>query len=129
MTWRGFGSTAIIYLASLQGVNNELYEAATLDGAGVLGRVRYITFPQISNIIGLMFIMQIIGVFQIMYEPLTMTDGGPNNASMSLMLQGYFYGFRYFEAGRSMAVSTITFFILVMLTAVYFKVNKDREAE
>lgn len=129
MTWRGFGSTAILYLASLQGVNQELYEVASLDGAGIWKRIRHITIPQISGIIVLLFIMQIIGVFQVMSEPLTMTEGGPNNASMSLMLQAYFYGFRYFQAGRSMAVGAITFVILMSLTIIYFKMKKNADAE
>lgn len=129
MTWKGFGATAIVYLASLQGINQELYEAAISDGAGIWKRIRHITIPQISGIFSLMFIMQVIGVFQVMYEPLAMTEGGPNNASISLMLQGYFYGFRYYETGKSMAVSTITFVILLVLTTLYFKIeNKSDNA-
>jgi len=124
MTWRGFGTSVILYLASLQGVNHELYEAASIDGAGVLRRIRSITIPQISPIISIMLILQIIGVFQVFYEPLTMTEGGPNNASMTLMLQSYFYAFRYYEAGLSMAVGMITFVILLVFTVIYFKINK-----
>jgi multiple sugar transport system permease protein len=119
MTWKGFGGTTLIYMASLQGINQELYEASTIDGANLLKRIRYITLPQISNIILLMLIMQIIGVFQVMAEPLAMTDGGPNNASTSLMLQSYLYAFRYFRADKSMALGVITFITLLMLTAVY----------
>lgn len=119
MTWKGFGGTALIYLASLQGINQELYEAAIIDGANLVQRIRYITLPQIANIILLMLIMQIIGVFQVMAEPLTMTDGGPNNASTSLMLQSYFYAFRYFRADKSMALGVITFIILAILTVIY----------
>ncbi|WP_338026367.1 sugar ABC transporter permease [Cohnella algarum] len=120
----GVRGTVILYLASLQGVNHELYEASAIDGAGIRKRLRHITIPQISHIIGIMFILQIIGVFQVLYEPLTMTEGGPNNASMSLMLTSYHYAFRYFEAGRSLAVGVITFVILAALTAVYFRINK-----
>lgn len=123
-TWRGFGGTVILYLASLQGVNPELYEAASIDGATVGKRLRHITLPQISPIISIMLVLQIIAVFQIMYEPLTMTEGGPNNASMSLMLQSYFYAFRYFEAGRSLALGGITFVILIILTLIHFKLSK-----
>ncbi|UVI29745.1 carbohydrate ABC transporter permease [Paenibacillus spongiae] len=124
MTWRGFGTSVILYLASLQGVNPELYEAASIDGAGIWKRVWHITLPQISPIISILLVLQIIGVFQVMYEPLTMTEGGPNNASMSLMLQSYFYAFRYFEAGRSLAVGVITFVFLLLFTIIYFKLNK-----
>ncbi|GIO13663.1 ABC transporter [Cohnella xylanilytica] len=129
MTWRSFGGTVILYLASLQGVNHELYEAAAIDGAGIRKRVRHITIPQISPIIGILLILQIIGVFQVLYEPLTMTEGGPNNSSMSLMLTSYHYAFRYFEAGRSLAVGVITFLILAVLTAVYFRIDKRANAD
>lgn len=129
MTWRSFGTTVILYLASLQGVNRDLYEAASIDGAGIMKRIWNITIPQISPIISTLLILQIIGVFQVFYEPLTMTEGGPNNASMSLMLQSYFYAFRYFKAGHSMAVGMITFVILLIFTIIYFKVNKKLNSD
>ena len=130
MTLRGFGGTVLLYLASLQGINQELYEAASIAGAGVWRKLFRITLPQISNIVGLMLILQISGVFQVFGEPLVMTEGGPNNASMSLMLQSYFYAFRYFQAGHSMALGVITFLILMVLTVIYFWLDKkfDKEA-
>ncbi|THF73745.1 carbohydrate ABC transporter permease [Cohnella fermenti] len=130
MTLRGFGGTVLLYMASLQGINQELYEAASIDGAGVWRKLFRITLPQISNIVSLMLILQISGVFQVFGEPLVMTEGGPNNASMSLMLQSYFYAFRYFEAGHSMALGVITFLILMVLTVIYFWLDKkfDKEA-
>lgn len=129
MTWRGFGGTVIIYLASLQGVNHELYEAAALDGAGIWKRLRNITIPQISPIIGILLILQIIGVFQVLYEPMTMTEGGPNNSSMSLMLMSYDYAFQYFQAGRSLAVGGITFVLLAIMTTIYFRINKESRTD
>lgn len=119
MTWRGFGSSMLIYLATLQGINRDLYEAASIDGAGFFRKIWHIQFPHLKSLLALMMIRQIISVFQVMQEPLAMTSGGPNNASISLMLSSYNYGFRYFEAGRSMAVGTITFLILAVLTVIY----------
>ncbi|MEG2380415.1 MAG: sugar ABC transporter permease [Oscillospiraceae bacterium] len=127
MTWKNFGGTMLIYLASLQSINNELYEAATLDGAGVMKKVRYITVPHISNMLLLMFVQQIISVFQVMAEPLMMTDGGPNNASMTLNLQSYFYAFRYMDVGKSLALGVITFVILIFITMFYFRLKKKVE--
>lgn len=124
MTWAGFGGTALIYMASLQGINQELYEAASLDGAGFFQKIRYITIPTIKNIIMLMLIMQIITVFQVMIQPLSMTGGGPNDASLSLMLQSYLYAFNYIKAGPSMAVGVITFLILIIPTICYFILTK-----
>ena len=130
MTWAAFGGTALVYMASLQGVSQELYEAASLDGAGFFKKIRYITLPSMSNIIFLMLIMQIISVFQVMVQPLSMTGGGPNNASLSLMLQSYLYAFNFFKIGPSMAAGVITFLILLIPTAVYFVITKkERESE
>ncbi|HBE77300.1 MAG TPA: sugar ABC transporter permease [Firmicutes bacterium] len=127
MTWAGFGGTALIYMASLQGINQELYEASSLDGAGFVQRIRYITLPNISGIILLMLIMQIITVFQVMIQPLSMTGGGPNDASLSLMLQSYLYAFNYVKAGPSMAVGVITFLILLIPTSFYFVLSKKNQ--
>lgn len=129
LTWRSFGGTTLLYLASLQGINNDLYEAASIDGAGIWRKFISITLPQIAPMISLMLILQISGVFQIFNEPLVMTEGGPSNASMTLMLQSYFYAFRYFEAGHSLALGVVTFVILMLLTVVYFKLQKKFERE
>lgn len=119
VTWKGFGGSTLIYLSSLQSINRDLYEAASIDGAGFFRKIRYIQYPAVKSLMLLMLVRQIIGVFQIMQEPLAMTAGGPNNASMSLMLSSYNYGFNYFQIGRSMAVGTITFLILAVFTVIY----------
>ncbi len=124
MTWKGFGATMIMYLASLQGVNQELYEAAKIDGAGGLRRIWNITLPQIFPVVMLFFVRQIIAVFQIMIEPMTMTGGGPNNASVSLALQGYNYAFTFFQPANALALGFITFILLMGLTIVYFKLDR-----
>ena len=93
MSWNAFGSTMIVYLVSLQSVNNELYEAARLDGAGFFGRIRYVLLPHMRGIMMLMAIRQIICVFNVTEQPLTMTGGGPNGASLSIRLTNYFYAF------------------------------------
>lgn len=129
MTWRGFGGTMLIYLANLQSINQDIYEAASIDGAGFFRKIRHITLPHMKGIMSLMLIMQIIGVFQVFQEPLAMTAGGPNNASMTLMLESYYYAFRYFDAGRSMAIGSITFAILLVLTSIYqFATRKSNES-
>lgn len=127
MTWGGFGGTTLIYIASLQGINSELYEASEIDGAGLFSKLWRITLPSIAGTMELMLIMQIIGVFQIMIEPFAMTDGGPNNASLSLMLQSYSYAFKYMQVGRSTAVGVIVFVMLVVPTAVYYKIQKNND--
>ena len=127
MTWRSAGATTLIYLAALQGIDPELYESATIDGAGLWARLRYITLPQIYNLARMLLILQIIFVFQVLYEPLILTNGGPNNASISLMLLVYKYAFEKFDYPKASAISVIIAFILIILTTVYNKIIKENE--
>lgn len=123
-TWGGFGTTTLLYLASLQGVNPELYDAASIDGAGVWKKLRNITLPQIAPIIIILLILQVIGVFQILIQPLAMTSGGPSNASMSMLLLSYYYAFKFFIPADSMAIGVITFVILVGFSFLYFRLQR-----
>lgn len=127
MTWNGFGGSLLMYLATLQGINQELYEAARLDGAGFLRRIAHVTFPYMRGTLLLMLIRQIIGVFNVTEQPLAMTGGGPNGASLSLGLTNYFYAFKYGQYDKSLALGVITFIMLVGLTVVYFRVEKKVE--
>lgn len=128
MTWKSAGSTTMIYLASLQGINGEIYEAAELDGAGIIAKFRYITIPGIYNTARLMLIMQIIAVFQIMYEPMVMTGGGPANASLSLMLLSYRYAFEASRPNYASVVGIVVTGILLLLTVIYLKFVKEQDA-
>lgn len=122
-TWQGMGSSMLLYLASLQGVNQELYEAAKIDGAGIPRRFTTVTMPAIFPIMLLAFVRQIIGVFQTMTEPMTMTDGGPNNASVTLNLQAFKYAFKSFQPERALALGVVTFIILLVVTCFYFRMQ------
>lgn len=124
MTWHGFGGTLIMYLATLQGVDNSLYEAARLDGAGFWKRIKTVTFPHCRGIILLLAVRQIISVFSITEQPMVMTGGGPGGASMSLGLTNYYYAFKYGAMQKSLALGVITFLLLVGLTFVYFYLDK-----
>ena len=124
MTWHGAGATVLYYFAALQSVNPELYEAAIMDGAGFIRRIRVVSFPHIAAISLLFLVKQIIGVFSIMEQPLQMTDGGPNNASMSLGLQAYKYAFVQNKPQLAMALSVIMFLILCIATVFYFRMEK-----
>lgn len=127
MTWKGAGATSLIYLAALQGINPELYEATIIDGAGIWQRVKHITLPSIRNLASTLLILQVIAVFQILYEPLVMTNGGPNNASISIMQLVFKYAFEKFDYSKAAAVSVIICIFLVTLTAIYNKFNKEQD--
>ena len=128
-TWHGFAGTMLLYYASVQSVSVELYEAALIDGAGVWKRAWNVTRPQIEGVLLLNLIRQIISVFQIMEQPLAMTGGGPNGASVSLSYQLYQYGFNSGGkgTGQAMALGVIIFLILVVFTVFYFYLNKKVE--
>lgn len=128
-TWKSFGGAMLLYYAALQGVSVELYEAALIDGAGTWKRIWNVARPQIEGVVLLNFVNQIIGVFQIMQEPLAMTGGGPNGASASLGYQLYLYGFNSGGkgTGQAMALSVIIFAILIVFTIFYFWLNKRIE--
>lgn len=128
-TWKGLPGTMLLYFAALQGVSAEVYEAAVIDGAGPFKRLWNVTRPAMEGLILLNFVRQIIGVFQIMEQPLAMTGGGPNGASTSLAFQLYQYGFNSGgkATGQAMALGVIIFLILIVMTIFYFALNKKVE--
>ena len=123
-TWKGAGATALIYMAAMASVNPELYEVAAIDGASVWQRVIHILLPSIKKLAGTLLILQIISVFQIMYEPMVLTKGGPDNASLSLMQLMWQYAFGgSMDYGKASAVAVIVTVILLGMTAVYSYFN------
>ena len=128
-TWKGAGATMLIYLAALQGIPETLYEAAEIDGASIFQRVRRITLPQLLPVMLIVLILQIIGTFQMFVEPFIMTKGGPNNATLTVLLQIYDYAFKYFWMGEASALSMMLFLFLLILTFAYFKITNRFEAE
>ncbi len=128
-TWKGAGATALIYMAGMAGVSPELYEAAAIDGATVWNRIVHILLPAIRKLAGTLLILQIISVFQIMYEPMVLTKGGPDNASLSLMQLMWQYAFGgAMNYGKASAVAVIVTLILLVMTAIYSFFNR-RESD
>lgn len=122
MTWKAAGSTALVYMSSISGISPDLYEAATIDGASPLRRFFSITLPTILKTGKTMLIMQILAVFQILYEPMMMTNGGPNNASISIMELVYDLAFKQMKFSQAAALSVEVCIILIVLTVVYYAV-------
>ncbi len=124
-TWKGAGATALIYMAGMASISPELYEAAAIDGATVRQRIVHILLPAIRKLAGTLLILQIISVFQIMYEPMVLTKGGPDNASLSLMQLMWQYAFGgSMNYGKASAVAVIVTLILLLMTAVYSYFNR-----
>ncbi len=125
MTWKGAGATTLIYLAVLQSIDDTYYEAARIEGAGMWQRIRYLTLPHLLPTIRVLFILQIITVAKVFYEPLVMTGGGPNNASISLLQLIYRYAFKMGYTSRAAALGVIVALLLFILTSIYLRISKN----
>ncbi|OPA75743.1 ABC transporter permease [Paenibacillus selenitireducens] len=117
----GIGNTIIIYLSGLQGVPEELYEAAQLDGAGITRRFFNITIPMISPTIFFNLIMGIIGGFQYFTQAFVMTNGGPLNSTLFYNLYLYNKAFVSYEMGYASALSWILFAIIMIFTLIVIR--------
>lgn len=115
MSLWGIGGGMIIYLAGLQGIPTELYEAAELDGAGALAKFFHVTLPMISPVIFFNLIMGIIGSFQVFTTAYVMTNGGPDRATLFYSLNLYNFAFRYHKMGYASALAWILFLIILLL--------------
>jgi multiple sugar transport system permease protein len=118
------GNTVVIYLAGLQDVPRELYEAADLDGANALQRLFNVTIPMISPVIFFNLIMAIIGVLQVFDTPYMMTQGGPNRASYFFTYYLYDNAFSYLHMGIASAMAWIQLLLVLALTAIAFATSK-----
>ncbi|GKS12245.1 sugar ABC transporter permease [Paenibacillus chitinolyticus] len=129
--WKGIGYIMVIYLAGLQSVPQDLYEAAEIDGAGTLRKFVSITFPLISSTTFLVVILSTISTFQAFEQVYVLTGGGdissaggPNNSSLVLMLYLYREGFTFMRMGYASAIAWVLFMILFTLTLIQMKVQK-----
>lgn len=123
-TWAGAGTTVLIYIAALAGVSIELYEAAEIDGAGILRRLWHVLLPQLRGVLLLMLLLQIIGAFQVFTEPYVMTDGGPANATVTVLLLIYRYAFVTLDYGKAAALSVLLAVVLAVLSATYLRLTR-----
>ena len=121
MSLWGLGGGMVIFLAGLQGIPNEFYEAAEIDGAGPWAKLWSVTVPLMSPVTFFNLVMGIIGTFQIFTAGYLITNGGPQNATLFYVLYLYRNGFLYLDMGYAAALAWVLFFIIMMLTAFVFK--------
>ena len=125
MSLWGIGNTVIIFLAGLQDVPRELYEAAELDGAGPVGQLFNVTLPVLSPVIFFNLIMALIGTFQIFTAPQIMMPGGaPDRSSYFYTMYLFDHAFTYLHMGAASAMAWIQFLIVLALTGVAFWSSK-----
>lgn len=120
MSLWGVGNTVVIYLAGLQDVPRDLYEAAEIDGAGPLRRLWNVTIPMVSPVIFFNLIMAIIGSLQVFTIPQIMTEGKPDGATMFYTMYLYDSAFTYLRMGYASAMAWIQLLIVLALTGLAF---------
>jgi multiple sugar transport system permease protein len=121
-TWQGLGTSVIIFLAGLQGVPQEYYDAASVDGAGRWSRFRNVTLPLLTPSIFFTGILALISAFQIFDQVFVLArPGKPTDATVTLVYFIYENGFKNFKMGYAAAASWIMFLIVAVLTWLYFR--------
>ncbi|MFF1531400.1 carbohydrate ABC transporter permease [Cellulomonas sp. NPDC058312] len=127
-TWAGAGGTIIIYLAALTSVPPELYDASEVDGAGLWRKIWHVTLPQLRGVLLITLILQVIGTAQVFLEPYLFTGGGPNNATVTVLLLIYRYAFQNSlggDYGAATALSLMLAAFLAVLSLVYFRLTRS----
>lgn len=127
-TWAGAGGTIIIYLAALTSVPAELYEAAEIDGAGLWRKIWHVTMPQLRGVLFITLILQFIATAQVFLEPYLFTNGGPANATLTVLLLIYNYAFANSLGGNygaATALSVMLAVVLAILSLLYFRLTRS----
>jgi multiple sugar transport system permease protein len=116
--WKNFGFNMVILVAGLQSIPERLYEAARIDGAGAAARFRHVTLPMLVPTLVFVGIMTLIGDLQLFAEPYVMTQGGPAQATLSVVLLMYLEGFRWWNMGYAASIALVLFAMILILTFV-----------
>ncbi len=124
--WKNFGYNMIIFVAGLQAIPRELYEAASVDGAGPWWRFRYITAPSLGPAFLFVGITTMVGFFQLFAEPYVMTQGGPLGSTRSLLLLMYEEGFRWWRLGVASTVAVLLFGFTLAGTLLQLRFSRGR---
>lgn len=127
--WKNFGYNMIIFIAGLQNIPDELYEAAVIEGSNAWQKFRNITLPLLTPTTIFVCIITMIGFFQLFAEPYIMTQGGPLNKTLSIV--GYMYqeGFRWWNMGYSASLAFVLFIIIFIATIIQLRIQKNMAIE
>jgi multiple sugar transport system permease protein len=126
--WKNFGYTMVVFVAGLQSIPEELYEAAELDGASAVQRFRHVTVPLLGPTFLFVTIITMIGYLQLFAEPYVMTQGGPLQATTSVVLLMYEQGFRWWNMGYAAAIAFVLFLVIFAVTLVQLRVQRRSDA-
>jgi len=128
LTWHYTGNSAVIYLAQLQSIPGELYEAAEIDGATSWQRFWHVTLPGLRPAITLTVVLSTIGTLQLFDEPYVLTNGGPNNATLTIGMYLYQNGFKYFDFGYASAIGYVLTGIIGVIALIQFRFLREKQA-
>ena len=123
--WQGFGFETVIFLAALQSIPRELYEAAMMDGANAFQKFRYITLPSLRYVIAFIYIYGIIGSYQVFDQVFVMTSGGPVHSTSTVVY--YLFGrFQDLRLGQASAIAYILFAILMIFSYIELRMSREK---
>jgi len=122
--WKNFGYNMVIFIAGLQNIPQELYEAASIDGASGWQQFTSITIPMLAPTTLFISVITMIGYFQLFAEPYVMTQGGPLNSTLSIVYYMYQMGFRWWNMGYSAALAFVLFALILVGSLVQSRLQK-----
>ena len=122
--WKGLGYSMVIFLAGLQNIPQDLYHAATIDGAGVWKRFRHITLPMLSPTTFFVLVITLINSFQVFEQTYVLTKGGPANSTLTMSYYIYQNAFQFFQMGKAAALSYLLFAVIFAVTLIQFRIQK-----
>jgi multiple sugar transport system permease protein len=126
--WKNFGYNMIIFLAGLQSIPEEHYEAARIEGASSWQQLRYVTLPALAPVVLLVSVLTMAGYFQLFAEPYVMTQGGPLQSTVSVLYFMYEEGFKWWNLGFASAIAVVLFVLMFAVTMLQLYVARMREA-
>jgi multiple sugar transport system permease protein len=124
--WKNFGFNMLIFVAGLQAIPERLYEAARIDGADAWQQFRAVTVPMLAPTFLFVAVVTMIGYFQLFAEPYVMTQGGPANATLSIVLLMYEEGFRWWNMGTGAAIAFVLFGIILCATVLQLWLRRSK---
>jgi ABC-type sugar transport system permease subunit len=129
LVWRWTGYNMVFYLAALQNIPQQLYEAASLDGAGAWRSFRSITLPQLAPTTVLVLVLQLLASLKVFDQIYQMTSGGPGGATRPIMLYIYEVGFTGYRLGYASAISYIFFFLIIIVSIASMVISSRRSVK
>jgi multiple sugar transport system permease protein len=124
--WKNFGYNMIIFVAGLQTIPEDLYEAARIDGASAWGRFWHVTLPGLAPAVLLVSLLTIAGYLQLFAEPYVMTQGGPAQSTVSVLYFMYEQGFKWWNLGTASAVAFLLFVLMLAVTLAQLAIARRR---